>query len=84
VRQTHQLDANGRAIVIASEHKDGSRFYASGRTFHAFENCNVWVARALKAAGLPVRPENAVTAGMLLYQVRRLSVAARPATEQPP
>ena len=76
VRQTYELDANGRAIAISSEVQDGSRFYASPRTFHAFENCNVWVARALEAAGLPVHPETAITAGMLLRQVRRLRVAA--------
>ena len=76
VRQTHELDANGRGIAISSELHDGSRFYASPRTFHAFENCNVWVARALEAAGLPVDPETAITAGMLLRQVRRLRVAA--------
>lgn len=79
VRQTYELDADGRAIAISPEVDDGSRFYASPRTFHAFENCNVWVARALEAAGLPVRPGTAITAGMLLRQVRPLRVAA-PAT----
>ena len=77
VRQTYELDAFGRAIVIDSEVRDGSRFYASPRAFHASENCNVWVARALEAAGLAVRPETALTAGMLLRQVRRLRVASR-------
>jgi uncharacterized protein (TIGR02117 family) len=76
VRQTHELDTSGRAILINSELHDGSLFYASPRTFHALENCNVWVARALEAAGLPVRPANAITAGLLLRQVRRLRVAA--------
>jgi uncharacterized protein (TIGR02117 family) len=75
VRRSYELDASGRAIVIASEHQDGSRYYASPRTFHALENCNVWVARALETAGLPVRPETALTSGMLLRQVRPLSVA---------
>ena len=75
VRQTHQLDTFGRAIVIEPEVHDGSRFYASSRAFHAFENCNVWVARALESAGLAVNPESAFTAGMLLRQVRRLGVA---------
>jgi uncharacterized protein (TIGR02117 family) len=75
VRQTHELDAAGRAIPVRSELQDGSRFYASPRSFHAFENCNVWVARALEAAGLSVDPESSITAGMLLRQVRRLGVA---------
>jgi uncharacterized protein (TIGR02117 family) len=76
VRETHQLDAYGHAVVISSGLHEKGRFYASPRTFHAFENCNVWVTRALQAAGLPVHPKGAITAGMLLRQVRRLSVAA--------
>jgi uncharacterized protein (TIGR02117 family) len=75
VRQTYEVDADGRPIGIAHQHKDGSRYYASSRTFHAFENCNVWVARALKTAGLPVRPETAITTGMLLLQIRPLGIA---------
>ena len=76
VRETHELDADGRAIAVSAGARQPGRFYASPRTFHALENCNVWVARALEAAGVPVRPETAVTAGRLLRQVRALSVAA--------
>jgi hypothetical protein len=76
VRESHELDPDGRAIVIAAGVRQQGRFYASPRTFHALENCNVWVARALHAAGLAVHPETAITAGTLLRRVRRLSVAA--------
>ena len=78
VRAMVELDADGRAIAIPSDHQDGSRYYASPNTFHAFENCNVWTARALEAAGLPVRPETAFTVDLLLRQVRALSVARPP------
>ena len=75
IRHSHELDAGGRALVInAGSHQQG-RFYASPLTFHAFENCNVWVARALHAAGLPVDPRAALTAASLLRQVRALSTA---------
>jgi uncharacterized protein (TIGR02117 family) len=73
VRESYELDAHGRAIAIPSDLHDQGRFYASPRTFHAFENCNTWVARALQRAGLPVRPEITITAGSLLRQVRPLS-----------
>lgn len=73
IRRSHEFDAKGRPIVIRSGSHQPGRFYASSRTFHAFENCNVWVARALQAAGLPVEPREAITAGMLLRQVRRLN-----------
>ena len=73
VRQSHELDASGRALVLESGARQPGRFYASSRTFHAFENCNVWVARALESADLRVDPRDATTAGMLLRQVRQLS-----------
>ena len=75
VRQSHELDANGRGVMIPSSVRLPGRFYASPRTFHAFENCNVWVARALESAGLPVDPRAAITAEALLRQVRALSPA---------
>jgi uncharacterized protein (TIGR02117 family) len=73
VRETYELDAQGRAIPIPSGVRHQGRFYASPGTFHAFENCNTWVARALARAGLPVEPNDIVTAGTLLRQVRALS-----------
>jgi uncharacterized protein (TIGR02117 family) len=75
VRDTFELDAHGRAIVIPSGLRHQGLFYASPRTFHMFENCNTWIARALQQAGLPVDPENTNTAGALLRQVRPLSPA---------
>ncbi|OGI52485.1 MAG: hypothetical protein A3E57_02415 [Candidatus Muproteobacteria bacterium RIFCSPHIGHO2_12_FULL_60_33] len=47
-----------------------SRFYPARETFHLFNTCNVWTARALRAAGLPVR--DAITTEGLMAQVRRL------------
>ena len=76
VRDTYELDAEGRPVSIPSGPDEVGRFYASKRTFHITENCNVWVARALEAAGLPVHPKEATTVGRLLQQVRSLSVAA--------
>src|SRR5438552_53366 len=78
IRRSHEYDAEDRAIVIPAGPRQAGRFYASPRTFSGLENCNVWVARALESAGLPVNPHAALTAGMLLRQVRGLSVA-RPA-----
>ncbi|HEY2968703.1 MAG TPA: DUF2459 domain-containing protein [Casimicrobiaceae bacterium] len=76
VRQSHELDAAGRSIVLSARAEERIRFYASPGTFHVFENCNVWVARALQAAGLPVNPKASTTAGTLLRQVRPLQVSA--------
>lgn len=72
VGETFERDAEGHPIAIARGRLQEGRFYASPRTFHALENCNTWVARALAAAGVPVEAEGTVTAGALLRQVRRL------------
>jgi uncharacterized protein (TIGR02117 family) len=46
------------------------RFYAAEGNFSALRTCNTWVAEALSAAGLPVRPGYVITAGNLGNQVR--------------
>ena len=54
-----------------------SRFYPARATFHLFNTCNVWTARALRAAGLPVR--DAITTEGLMAQARRLGRAVQAA-----
>jgi uncharacterized protein (TIGR02117 family) len=75
VRKTYELDAQGRAIPVRSGVRHAGRFYASARTFHALENCNTWVARALRHAGFDIHPGSTLTAGTLLRRVRPLSAA---------
>jgi uncharacterized protein (TIGR02117 family) len=78
VRQTHQFDVAGQPIVLGPGLVPGtSRFYASERRFHLFETCNTWVARALMAAGLPLQPSRAITAGGLARQVRPIALGNR-------
>lgn len=74
VRQTHQFDAAGRAIVLGPGLAPGiSRFYASERRFHLLETCNTWVAHALTAAGLPLQPSRTITAAGLARQLRPIA-----------
>lgn len=58
-----------------------SRFYPARETFHLFNTCNVWTARALRSAGLAVR--DSITTEGLMVQARRLGsvVQAAPAKE---
>jgi hypothetical protein len=70
VRATHEVDAEGRAVVIGPGRAPASRFYASDRPFHLFETCNTWVAHALVAGGLPMQPSRAITAGGLARQLQ--------------
>lgn len=78
VRETYELDAQGRGIPVSSGARHAGRFYASARTFHALENCNTWVARVLRHAGLEIQAETTLTAGTLLRRVRPLSAGDRP------
>lgn len=59
-----------------------SRFYPARERFHLFNTCNVWTARALRAAGLPFAP--AVTAEGVMAQARALAGGNhRPASDEP-
>ncbi|HEV7801872.1 MAG TPA: DUF2459 domain-containing protein [Burkholderiales bacterium] len=73
LRQSYTLDRDGRAAIVPAGARQEGRFYESPLVFHALSNCNMWVARALESAGLPVDPRMAMTAGLLLRQVRALS-----------
>lgn len=47
-----------------------SRFYPAWEQFNLFNTCNVWTARALRSAGLPI--EDAITKEGVMSQARRI------------
>ncbi len=49
-----------------------SRFYPAKGSFHLFNTCNNWTARALAAAGFEVNPARTFRAEALMRQVRAL------------
>lgn len=70
VRDSHELDASGRPIALGPGLYGASRFYASREKFHLFRTCNVWTARVLLEAGIPVSPAGALSANDLMAQLR--------------
>jgi len=46
-----------------------SRFYRSAETYHAFNTCNAWTARALRTSGCPITPVAVLTVDDLMTQV---------------
>ena len=72
LRASHELDAAGRPIQLGPGLYGRSRFYASRERFHLAKTCNVWVATALREAGVPVTPALTITAGRLMAQLRPL------------
>jgi uncharacterized protein (TIGR02117 family) len=59
-----------------------SRFYPATGRFHLFRTCNTWVAEALRAAGLPITPAYAFTAGNLSRQAKRFGTVVTNPVEQ--
>jgi uncharacterized protein (TIGR02117 family) len=49
-----------------------SAFYPATERYSLVNTCNTWIAAALRAAGCPITPAWAVTAGAVLRQVRAL------------
>ena len=72
VDRTLALDAAGGAIVVAQGKLIGqSSFLRARGSFHLFNVCNQWMARALRAAGVNVNARAAWLGGGLLEEVRR-------------
>ena len=64
-------DAAGQTIHLGTSLYGDGRFYLSHEKFHLFNTCNVWSARGLRAAGLPVTPFLSITAEQVLSQAQK-------------
>ena len=74
------LDAQGNPVRTSSGKVIGrSSFLRSRGSFHLFNVCNQWMARALRAAGVDVNARAAWLAGPLIRQVRQVGHVACPA-----
>ncbi len=60
---------SGSAAALQSGLYGQSRFYLARDTYHLFNTCNVWTARALRTAGCPVTPAFNITVESLLDNV---------------
>lgn len=63
-------DLSGNTVSLGAGLYGVSQFYRSRDTYHLFRTCNVWTARALHAAGCPVRPFLAITEDNLMLQAQ--------------
>ena len=63
VDEEYQRDREGQPVRLERGLYGASWFYAAHGTYHLFNTCNTWVARALRAAELPVTPTGVITAG---------------------
>ena len=70
IHDAYARDDEGRPLALGPGLYGESRFYAGRQRYHVFKNCNTWAARALRAAGVRVRPAEILTADDLLAQAR--------------
>ena len=76
------LDENGEAVRVSDGKVIGrSAFLRSRGSFHLFNVCNQWMARALRAAGVDINARAAWLAGPLIRQVRKAGQTSCPINE---
>jgi len=63
-------DDTGRLRPLGPGLYGDSRFYLSRETYHLFNTCNVWTAKALSAAGVPIATPLSITVEQLMTEVQ--------------
>ena len=72
-QDAYARDLAGDVIVLGEGPSARSRFYAAREKYSLLATCNMWTARALREAGLPIEPHLVVTAKGLMDEVRKLA-----------
>ncbi len=81
IAESFARDGTGNATSLGPGLYGNSRFYLSRESYHLFNTCNVWSARALRAAGLPIIPARAITVESLMVQARKFGMVVQPGPE---
>lgn len=69
ISSSYARDAAGKSQALGPGLYGKSRFYQSRESYHAFNTCNVWTARALKNSGCPIVPGTTLTVEELMSRV---------------
>lgn len=75
------LDKAGNTMSPSPGRYGNSRFYLSRETYHLFNTCNVWTARALRNAGFPITPATATSVENLMSQARKFGIVVQSGPE---
>ena len=65
-------DGEGKTLSLGRGLYGNSQFYRSRESYHLFNTCNVWTARALRKIGLATHPASAIMVEDLMAQLREL------------
>jgi uncharacterized protein (TIGR02117 family) len=63
------LNEKRQIIKLGSGNYGTSRFYRAKGTFHLFNNCNTWSARAIRSSGFPISSFYVFTGGNVMSQL---------------
>ena len=77
----HYVRKDGAPVRIGPGPTPRSSFYLARGRYHALANSNNWTLSALQAAGAPVAPWRALTAGHVITQAE--AIGARVDTDRP-
>jgi uncharacterized protein (TIGR02117 family) len=67
--QSYWKDPAGDTVPLGPGLYGNSLFYRSRETYHLLNNCNAWMARALRIAGCPISPASILTVKQLMTSV---------------
>lgn len=74
VRQQVERDAAGRPALLGGFFR-GRKLFDSRLRYSSDFTCNTWTLQALRAGGLPVRPEGVVWSRQVMRQAHRIAAA---------
>jgi uncharacterized protein (TIGR02117 family) len=83
IADSYAKDEAGHAILLGPGLYGNSHFYLSREIYHGFKTCNVWTARALRAAGCPITPAFAIRVEGLMSRARTFGVVVQPGPSVP-
>lgn len=83
IHVSYARDAAGGTIAIAPALYGHGRFYRATGRYRLLDNSNHWTARALAAAGCPIDPAGAITAGSVMRRARDFGRVIRTGAGQP-
>ncbi|MDX1488246.1 MAG: DUF2459 domain-containing protein [Acidiferrobacterales bacterium] len=83
IEQSYAKNERGEIQALGPGLYGNSQFYQSKERYHLFKTCNVWTARALRAAGCPVAPGRLIKVDSLMSRVRTFGevIQSKPAPQ---
>jgi uncharacterized protein (TIGR02117 family) len=74
IHEAYARNDLGEVVRVAPALYGRGAFYKALGRYHALANSNTWTAEALRAAGCPITPIWALTAGNVVWQARRFGL----------